>query len=99
MTMLERRSAVRTLLVVGDPARTIRLRSGDPLTVIDLSDRGALVESMVRLIPGVRVAVHLTTKAGRILVRGWVVRCAVVRVEADAVAYRGAIGFDDDVDL
>lgn len=76
----------------------MRLRAGRELTVIDLSDSGALVEGSTRLLPGTHVDLHVVTRDGRTLVRSRVVRAYVSHVQADAVRYRGGVAFDRAVD-
>lgn len=76
----------------------MRLRAGRELTVVDLSNAGALVESPARLLPGTHVDVHIVTREGRALVRSRVVRAYVSHVAADVVRYRGAIAFDRAID-
>jgi hypothetical protein len=71
-----------------------RVRPGYDVSVIDLSAGGALVESERRLLPGAPVELHLRSDQRSEIVRGHVVRCAVARVRANAVGYRGAIAFD-----
>lgn len=76
----------------------VRLRAGRELTVVDLSNAGALVEGPARLLPGTHVDVHVVTRDGRTLVRSRVVRAYVCHIRADAVRYRGAIAFDRAID-
>lgn len=71
-----------------------RVRPGYDVSVIDLSAGGALVESDRRLLPGAAVELHLRSDQRSEIVRGRVVRCAVARLRANAVCYRGAIAFD-----
>jgi hypothetical protein len=68
------------------------------VTVLDLSDDGALVEGEVRLLPGTHVEVHVMTREGRILARSRVVRAHVSQVRADRVLYRGGLMFERVVD-
>ena len=76
----------------------MRLRAGRELTVVDLSDGGALVEGSTRLLPGTHVDVHVVTRDGRMLVRSRVIRAYVCHVEAASVRYRGALVFDRAID-
>jgi hypothetical protein len=76
----------------------MRLRTGRDMTVVDVSDGGALAESSARLLPGTHVDVHVTTLEGRALVRSRVVRAYVCHVQSDEVRYRGALAFDRRVD-
>jgi hypothetical protein len=71
-----------------------RVRPGYDVSVIDVSAGGALLESERRLLPGALVEVHFRSDQRSEIVRGRVVRCAVARLHAAAVCYRGAIAFD-----
>jgi hypothetical protein len=67
--------------------------------VVDIGPLGALLESGVRLRPGVRTELHLTASHadGRLVVSGRVGRCHVCGLEP--MRYRGAIEFDRVVEL
>jgi hypothetical protein len=71
-----------------------RIRPGHPVTVIDCSSGGALVEAECRLLPGSMVDLHVESDRRHAAVRGRVVRCSVVRVRPSSMCYRGAIAFD-----
>lgn len=72
-----------------------RIRGGHDVLVVDVSAAGMLVESAHRLLPGTAVDVRLEGERHAVeIVRGRVVRCAVARLEANAIFYRGAIAFD-----
>ena len=90
----ERRRARRHRLREHHGIVAARVRPGVPITVIDVSSGGALVETAHRLLPGVAVEVHLTTKSSATVVRARVLRCAIVRLGPQGVCYRGALGFD-----
>jgi hypothetical protein len=68
------------------------------MTVVDVSDHGALLEGGARLLPGTHVDVHIVTRHGRVLVRSRIVRAFVSHVQRDAVRYRGALAFECRVD-
>ena len=71
-----------------------RVRAGHAVSVIDISASGVRLETRHRLMPGVRVELHLR-RAGEIeVIRGRVVRCGVVRLCRDAISYQGAVSFD-----
>jgi hypothetical protein len=76
----------------------IRLRIGAELSVLDVSDWGALAEGTLRLTPGARVDAHVVTREGRLLVRSRIVRSYVSAVGADAIRYRAALLFEQAVD-
>jgi len=71
-----------------------RIRPGYDVSVIDVSAGGALVESERRLMPGSAVELHIRSAQRSEIVRGHIVRCAVARLRANGVCYRGAIAFD-----
>lgn len=96
---MERRRSARWMPPAGGLASRVRLRAGGEMVVVDASRWGVLVEGRARLLPGTHVDVHVTTRAGRTLVRSRVARCFVTAVSADAVTYRGGIAFERAVDL
>jgi len=71
-----------------------RIRPGHDVSVVDVSAGGALVESERRLLPGSTVELHLRCARRSEIVRGHIVRCAVARLRANAICFRGAIAFD-----
>lgn len=94
----ERRLATRRIVEAGEPLAKVRMRTGTELTVVNISPAGALVEGSVRLLPGVRIDVHVMTHAGRQLVRARVVRASLSSVRRNQVRYTGALQFDLAVD-
>ncbi len=71
------------------------LRPGFPLRVLDVSARGAQVESERPLRPARRVHLRLVCTGATIVVSGVVLRCAVWAVDRDAgVIYRSGVHFD-----
>jgi hypothetical protein len=75
------------------------LRIGRELVVLDVSNRGILVEGVTRLLPGTHVDVHVVAREGRVLVRSQVVRAYVAEITAATVKYRGALAFDRVIDM
>ena len=73
------------------------LRPGLEVVLINISRRGALIESGARLRPGARAGLLLTGTDVRASVEGRIGRCQVARL--DPVRYRGAIVFDEDLDI
>ena len=67
------------------------------MVVLNLSTRGALVESDGRLRPGAHTELQLTGATSRRSVRGRVGRCHIATLEP--LCYRGAILFDEDLEL
>ena len=78
-----------------DPAAV--LRPGLEVVLINISCRGALVESGARLRPGARAGLLLSGTDVRASVEGRIERCQVARL--DPVRYRGVIVFDKDLDV
>ena len=95
---MERRRAVRRAPGPDEPIGRVRFRAGNQLTVVDVSNAGALVEGVARLLPGTHVDVHIIAADGRTLVRSRVVRAYVSHVEAERIRYRGALSFERPVD-
>lgn len=72
----------------------MRLRTGDPLLIVDICAGGALVESHRRLLPGTALVVQLAAADRAVSLEARVVRCAVCALEpAGRVRYRGALEF------
>jgi hypothetical protein len=69
------------------------LRPGVAVTVLELSVRGALIESPAPVRPGASVELALESPKGRRdVARGRVVRCWVMALTP--IKYRAALGFD-----
>jgi hypothetical protein len=94
----ERRSVPRRRPSPEESMSTLRLRTGRELSVVDISDAGALVEGITRLLPGTHVEVHVVTREGRTLVRCRILRASVHILTADTLRYRAALAFDQRVD-
>lgn len=94
---VERRRLERRAPDAGETVSRVRLRTGRELSVVNVSDGGALVEG-ARLLPGTHMDVHVTTRDGRVLVRSRVVRAYVAGLQANAVRYRVALAFDRVID-
>jgi hypothetical protein len=62
--------------------------------LIDVSAGGALIETGRRILPDTFAEVYMETPFQHAIVRGRVLRCAVVGLRATAVRYRAAIQFD-----
>jgi hypothetical protein len=95
--LVERRCAPRRLPSADEPLSSVRLRTGRELSVVDISDAGALVEGTTRVLPGTHVEVHVVTREGRILVRSRVTRVSVFAMTADTLRYRAALAFEQRV--
>jgi len=73
------------------------LRPGQPITLINICSRAALVESAARLRPGAHTEMQLAGPGRRESVRGRLDRCYVSALEP--LRYRGVLMFDECVDL
>lgn len=71
-----------------------RVRPGRDVSIVDVSESGALLESQHRLLPGTHVELHFQVLHRRAQVRGRVLRCAIVTLRPTSVCYRSAIGFE-----
>ena len=92
--LVDRRRTRRRRSVEEHGIVAARVRPGYEVSIIDVSAGGALVETDHRLLPGTSVELHLKTENRRAIVRGSVLRCAIVRLHPSSVCYRGAVGFD-----
>lgn len=97
-SVVERRRCERRAVRPGEPLSLLRLRTGREFLVIDIASRGALVEGAA-LLPGSHVDAHVSAPAGRVLVRCLVARCFVTRITAESVVYRGALAFEQPIDV
>jgi hypothetical protein len=94
---VERRRGRRRRSVEEHGIVRARVRPGHEVDLIDVSLGGALVECVRRLLPGTLIELYLVAGDRSASVRGRVLRCAVVRLKATFISYRGAIGFDRDL--
>ena len=95
----ERRRVPRRAPEASEPVARLRLRTGRELVVVNIGSGGALVECESRLLPGTHVDVHVIAVEGRVLVRSRVLRAFVSSLAADRIVYRGAIAFEQRVDV
>lgn len=73
------------------------LRPGQPVTLINICSRAALVESAARLRPGALTEMHLAGADGRASVKGRLERCWVTALEP--IRYRGVLIFERSVEI
>lgn len=73
------------------------LRPGQPVTLINICSRAALLESATRLRPGAHTEVQLAGSGRRESVKGRLDRCYVAAL--DPLRFRGVLLFDECVDL
>jgi hypothetical protein len=91
---IERREYIRAVPTADGPLARLRLRTGHDLVVLDISERGARVEGLARLLPGTGVEVHMVAAEGRVRIRSRVVRSRVCRLSAASICYESALTFD-----
>jgi hypothetical protein len=70
-----------------------RVRPGRDVTIVNIAERGALVETTCRLLPGSSVELSIATIGGPIAVRGRIAHAAVFRLHADLVVFRSGVEF------
>jgi hypothetical protein len=92
--MQERRRTPRSGNVADHGIVSARVRPGHDASIVNVSADGALIETDRRLLPGACVELQFATRERRASMRGRVVRCAVSRLRAADIWYRGAICFD-----
>ena len=90
----DRRRARRRRTIHDHGIVSARVRPGREVSLLDVSAGGALVETTYRLLPGSSIELHVATTERRTLMRGGVLRSAVVGVRAAGMCYRSAIGFN-----
>ena len=73
------------------------LRPGQPVVVLNINSRAALVESEARLRPGALTELQLARIDGRTSVRGRLDRCYVSALEP--LRYRGLLVFEQRLEL
>lgn len=73
------------------------LRPGQPVTLLNVSSRAALVESGARLRPGAHTELQLLSAGARASIRGRLDRCHVAALTP--LRYRGVLVFEHRVDL
>jgi hypothetical protein len=95
--VIDRRRARRRRTLEEHGIVTARVRPGHEVALINVSAGGAVIECMRGLGPGSLIELYLTDGARCASVRGRVLRCAVVKLQATAVFYRAAIGFDGEL--
>lgn len=76
-----------------------RLRPGRTAVIVDLSSGGALIETDWRLLPGMRVEVQVGEPVPLFRVAGRILRCHVALLGRERIRYRGALVFEEPVNL
>ena len=92
--LTDRRLSARTRALADLGILQARVRPGREVSVIDISAHGALIETVLRLLPGRPIELQIERGGELTAIRGRIVRSHVARVHASSVSYRGAIGFE-----
>ena len=95
--LIERRCERRTAGAGPRWQASAILRPGQPVTLLNISSRAALVESDARLRPGAHTEVRLAGSQVRASIGGRLDRCYVAALEP--IRYRGVLVFDERVDV
>ena len=78
------------------PQLSARLEPGPKVRLLDISRRGALVESKIRLRPGQPVSLCFVTPDGEVTLTGCVVRTTVSALTETELGYRTGLSFGED---
>jgi hypothetical protein len=95
----ERRAYARRTARELEWLRGARLRHGPGVSLVDLSEGGALLDADVPLKPGARLVLELEGEGGHLKVPLSVLRSHVARLQGEVMIYRGACAFNAPVDL
>lgn len=97
---VERRRDPRRLAADLTWLRAVSLRPGLEALLVDISPGGALVETTIRLRPGMKTVLRLSTTESELRASGEFVRAWVTAILPDrGLVYRGAVRFDSPMDL
>lgn len=97
---MERRAGRRRSFYECAWLQSARVRHGPDVTVLNLSETGALVEARARLLPGAHVELQLVAPEWQASAAACVLRCHVAGVVPDhGVKYRAALRFDERIRL
>ena len=94
---IDRRCATRRRLPEEHGILLARVRPGHKAIILDVSTRGALIETGHRVLPGAPIELHVQRQHGATTIRGLVVRCAVACVGSSTVRYRAAVAFEGEL--
>jgi hypothetical protein len=96
----ERRQYTRRRAQELDWVERVRLRTAGEVSLIDLSARGALIDSAVPLRPGAGLSLEIVGRGiATVVVPIHVLRCQVSSLMADSARYRGALEFTHPIEL
>jgi hypothetical protein len=95
--MRERRTSPRRDHAACPRLGLVRVRPGRSARLLDISARGALIETVVRLLPGGFADLQIYLDGMQRTVRARIVRCRVSTLAP--LQYRAGLEFADSVDL
>ena len=96
---IERRRAPRLSSEDISALKSTRLLAGPEVRLMNLSKRGALLQSDTRIAPGAKVCVRMIAGDTVILLRGFVLRSRVSQLKGATLTYEWAIAFDEECSL
>jgi hypothetical protein len=79
--------------------RTLRLKQGPEVKLVDISAGGALIDTRVQLKPGSEVTLQLTSGGQVVELLSEVIRCRLEAIDGSRALYRGACEFDRPIAL
>ena len=82
-------SAIRTLI-------SLNIVRGPEAKLINISKRGALIESPEYISPASRISLRLVTAEEAYLIKGRIIRCSASSKKDNALKYQFGIVFDED---
>ena len=75
--------------------KSVHIAEGPGIKLINISRRGALIETQEQMLPGSSVSLRVVTADAVYLIKGWILRCNVHSIDK-ASAYQCAISFEKD---
>lgn len=90
----ERRRAWRARFVNGHLPPAAKIRPGQEVVLVNLSQTGALFESPFRFRPGHYCELQIGAPPAAVMVRARVERCFVARLDPASIRYRTAVSFE-----
>lgn len=83
--------------IAGDRLRDVQtqLTSGGETWLVDLSLGGARIRTRTRMLPGLKITLKFSTPDGPVVVRGQIVRSALVNLPQGPPGYEIGVSFDE----
>lgn len=97
LSQVDRRTHARMPVTQLEWVREVRLKYGPPVSLVDLSEGGALIQSSVQLRPGTTQVLEIVAHRVEI-VPSRVLRCHIAQLGKDGPLYRGACQFKRPID-